>query len=107
MAAVLSDGQSPIIMDSANDSIASLFQGRDMNDPTPVPKLWITGINFLAGAAGGSLVLLHKVGGGIAYASTILAANGEEYQKVDPHWCMNLVCSAAWPAGARAIIHFS
>ena len=107
MAVTLTDGQSPIIMDTAGDQIATLFQGRDMNDVIPVPKLWITGIQFEAPAGGGICTLLHKPGGGVAYSSGTMSANQEVYIKVDPHWCMNLVCFATWPAGSRVLIHFS
>lgn len=107
MAVTLTDGQSPIIMDAANDQIASLFQGRDMNDVTPVPKLFITAIQFETGATGGPIVVLHKVGGGTAYSSGTLAANTSVYMKVDPHWCMNLALPASILAGSRVLIHFS
>jgi hypothetical protein len=103
----LTNNQSPISMDTAGDFIGALFQGRDMNSPTPVPKLWITGIQFDCGGTAGTLTLLKQVGGGIKYTSGAMLANTTQWMKVDPHWCQDLACAATWPAGAKVYIHFS
>jgi hypothetical protein len=107
MGVQLPNNQSPATMDAAGDFIGALFQGRDMNDITPVPKLWITGITFDCGATAGTLTILKKVGGGVKYTSGPMLANTTLYMKVDPHWCMDLALAATWPAGAKAYIHFS
>lgn len=39
-------------MDAQGDDLSTIFQGRDMNDPTPVVRLKVVQIRYVAGGSG-------------------------------------------------------
>lgn len=102
--AVTMDGQSPIIMDAVGDQISSIFQGRDMNSTTPVPKMYLVGVEFVQGAAG-KTILKHSSGGGIAFESPTLQA-GQNYFLQCKRWVMNLYVDSM-PASSKVLLHYA
>lgn len=102
--AVTMDGQSPIIMDTAGDEIATIFQGRDMNNTTPIPKLYLVGVEFIQGAAGRT-ILKHGAALGIAFESPDLQA-GESYFLQCKRWVQNLYV-AQIPGASKVLLHYA
>lgn len=108
--AVTNDGDSPIIMDTAGDELASIFQGRDMWKESPgVVKLHVAVIEFIASAASGVMKLRHKnkygVIGSIAYQSPNLSV-GENYHIRLHNAIDNVICDLDWPAGNMVLFHY-
>lgn len=101
---ITNSGRSPIIMDTAGDNLASIFQGRDMQSTAGVPRLYMVGIEFIAGADG-RFVLLQQAGGAIAYKSPFLTSGSSYYIKVDAK-VHNLYLDQI-PASSQVLLHYA
>lgn len=68
-------GRSPIIMDAVGDDLTTIFQGRDMNDPTPVVRVKVVQIRYVAGGSGVCIVMSGNPG--TKPSATIIFQSGD------------------------------
>ena len=73
----ITTGRSPFILDEQGDNLASVFQGRDMNDTAAVVRVCCTAIRYIAGSTG-RCIILNKPGGQIIYESPELNPGEED-----------------------------
>lgn len=104
--AITTGGHSPIIMDAAGDLLSTVFQGRDMNSPTGVPKVCCTGIEFVAGGSG-KCILKSGNGAGdqVIFESPSLNA-GQNYYLRMKAWVMDIYVLSL-PANSKVLVHYA
>jgi len=102
--AITAAGKSPIIMDAAADDLATVFQGRDMNDTAGIPKLYVVGIEFVQGASG-KTVLKDRAAGQIIAESPTLGA-GENYYVRIGRWLDGCYVDSI-PASSKVFLHYA
>jgi len=101
----ITTGVSPFVLDAQGDDIASVFQGRDMNNTTPVVRIMCSSIRYKAGASGRCL-LLNRPGGNIIYESPDIGAGEENTITFDGNNYLNGVYVQELPAGGRVYVYY-
>ena len=104
-------GRSPIIMDAQGDDLTSIFQGRDMNDTTPVVRLKVVQIRYVAGASGICIVMsgnpVSKPGSTIIWQSGDLnVGQSDETAYAGAGIWMDGAYIAQMPTGGRVFIDY-
>lgn len=104
-------GRSPIIMDAQGDDLTSIFQGRDMNDTTPVVRLKVVQIRYVAGGSGKMILMsgspVSKPSSTIIFQSADLN-DGQADETAYAGWgiWMDGVYVLQMPAGGRVFIDY-